>query len=124
MLQQSPIMAFVATNDGERAKAFYSDTLGLSLQEDTPFAIVYEVRGTTIRVQKTKGHTPAPHTVLGFDVTDIAGEVRALTAKGVRFERFPGMEQDELGIWRAPSQTRVAWFKDPDGNVISLSQAP
>lgn len=123
MLDKRTIVAFSATNDPERAKTFYRDVLGLPLQEDSPFALVFAAGGTMLRVQKTTGHKPAPHTLLGFDVPDIAADVRALLERGVHFERYPDMDQDELGIWRAPgSGAKIAWFKDADGNVLSLSQ--
>lgn len=126
MLNKHPVVAFLATNDPDRAKPFYSDVLGLQLLEDTPFALVYALSGTVLRIQKTHGHVPAPHTALGWGSSSIARDVRALTERGVRFERFAGMEQDELGVWTAPTppgapKAMVAWFKDPDGNLLSLS---
>ena len=127
MLNKRPIVAFLATNDPERSKQFYVEVIGLTLLEETPFALVFDVNGTTLRIQKTRGHAPAPHTALGWETRAIADDVRALIARGVRFERYAGMEQDGLGIWSppgAPGQARaqVAWFKDPDGNLLSLSQ--
>ena len=127
MLSQQPIIAFIATNDAERALPFYRDLLGLPLVEDSPFALVFDLHGTMLRVQKTLAYTPAPHTALGWQVGAIEDEVRALGSRGVRFERFAGMEQDELGIWLAPGpadqpRSKVAWFKDPDGNLLSLTQ--
>jgi catechol 2,3-dioxygenase-like lactoylglutathione lyase family enzyme len=123
MLDKRTIVAFSATNDPERAKTFYRDVLGLPLREESPFALVFEAGGTMLRVQKTSGHKPAPHTLLGFEVPDIAADTRALLKRGVTFERFPGMDQDELGIWCAPDNgAKIAWFKDPDGNLLSLSQ--
>jgi catechol 2,3-dioxygenase-like lactoylglutathione lyase family enzyme len=118
------LIAFVASNDTERAKPFYRDVLGLPLLEDTPFALVFDAAGITLRVQKTRGHKPAPHTVLGFDVRSIDDEIRTLTSRGVTFERFAGMEQDERGVWIPPdAAAKVAWFKDPDGNVLSLTES-
>jgi catechol 2,3-dioxygenase-like lactoylglutathione lyase family enzyme len=127
MLSHSPIMAFCATNDAERALPFYRDVLGLTLREDTPFAMVFDAHGTMLRVQKTQGHKPAPHTVLGWEVESISDTVCALRDRGVCFERFAGMEQDELGVWSPPGpadapRSKVAWFKDPDGNLLSLTQ--
>jgi catechol 2,3-dioxygenase-like lactoylglutathione lyase family enzyme len=123
MLDKRTIIAFSATNDSERAKRFYRDVLGLPLREDSPFALVFEAGGTMLRVQKTQGHKPAPHTLLGFEVPDIATDARALLERGVRIERYPGMEQDELGVWSAPdSSAKIVWFKDPDGNLLSLTQ--
>lgn len=127
MLNKHPIVAFLATNDAERARHFYVEVLGLRLVEESPFALVLDVNGTTLRIQKTRGHVPAAHTALGWESRAIAEDVRALVARGVTFERFPGMEQDELGIWSPPARpgqprAQVAWFKDPDGNLLSLSQ--
>ncbi len=122
MLRDSKVIGFVATRDGERAKVFYRDTLGLAFVEDTPFAMVFEAGGTMIRVSKTDRLVIAPYTVLGWGVDDIATMVRTLTAKGVVFERFESLTQDALGIWLSPDGNQVAWFKDPDGNMLSIAQ--
>jgi len=117
------LVAFIATADPERAKTFYRDTLGLQLvAEQLPFALVFDANGTTVRVQVVKKVVPAGYTALGWRVTDITRAAKALIEAGVRLERFPGMEQDELGIWSSPSGAKVAWFKDPDGNVLSIGQ--
>jgi catechol 2,3-dioxygenase-like lactoylglutathione lyase family enzyme len=126
MLNKHQVVAFLATNDAERSKQFYTETLGLDLLEDTPFALVFDLNGIVLRIQKTRGHIAAPHTALGWETSAIAHDVRALTQRGVCFERFAGMEQDELGVWTAPTppgtpKAMVAWFKDPDGNLLSLS---
>ena len=121
-LASSPIVAFVATRDRVRAKAFYGGTLGLALVYEDDFAIVFDAYGTTLRVTPVSQMVAAGYTVLGWSVEDIEGSVRELSARGVNFARFPGLEQDASGIWKAPGGTRVAWFKDPDGNVLSLSQ--
>jgi catechol 2,3-dioxygenase-like lactoylglutathione lyase family enzyme len=113
------LVAFVPTTDRERARAFYAGTLGLELADESPFALVFRVGGTMLRVTIVEELAPQPFTVLGFGVPDIGAAIRAL---GVRCERFDGMEQDELGVWRSPSGGRIAWFKDPDGNVLSLTQ--
>ncbi len=122
MLQEQELIAFVATRDAARAKAFYADTLGLHFVADEPVALVFDAHGTMLRVQKVDSHTAFPYTALGWRVADIAAEVEALTARGVRFERYEGFNQDAQGIWSAPSGARVAWFKDPDENVLSLTQ--
>jgi catechol 2,3-dioxygenase-like lactoylglutathione lyase family enzyme len=123
MLTAAKLVAFVATTDSERAKAFYSDVLGLRLVADEPYALVYDAAGVTLRVQKAPAFTPLPHTVLGWHVASIASAVAALAKHGVSFERYPGMQQDAAGIWSSPSGARVAWFKDPDGNLLSLTEA-
>jgi predicted enzyme related to lactoylglutathione lyase len=122
MLANSKIIAFVATTDGNRAQQFYGEVLGLKILRDDPFAVVFDVNGTPLRVQKVGSLRPQEFTVLGFHVRDIETTVDQLVQRGVKFERFDGMEQDGRGIWKAPSGARVAWFKDPDGNTLSLTQ--
>ncbi len=122
MLAKFPIVAFVATSDASRAKAFYGGVLGLPLISEDEFAVVFDAHGTMLRVAIVGEVVLAPYTVLGWDVDDIAATVRGLATAGVQFERYPWMEQDKIGIWSAPSGAKVAWFKDPDGNVLSVSQ--
>ncbi len=122
-LGRSEVMAFVATANPEKSKAFYTDVLGLKLVEDAWFAIVLMAGDTRLHIEKVKEFTPQPFTVLGWQVPDIAATVASLAAKGVKFERYPGLEQDAAGIWATPDEGgRVAWFKDPDGNTLSLTQ--
>src|SRR4051794_31751380 len=104
-------VCFVATANPAAAKKFYQNTLGLTLVEDSPFAIVFGANGTTLRVQKVQSVSPAGYTALGWEVDDIRPVVQRLTKKGVRFERYDGLPQDEFGVWTAPSGARVAWFK-------------
>jgi catechol 2,3-dioxygenase-like lactoylglutathione lyase family enzyme len=115
------IIAFVGTTDRDRAKEFYRGTLGLEMVSEDPFALVFQVAGTMLRVTPVPELKPAGFTVLGWEVKDIDAAVRDLLKAGVVFERY-GLPQDELGIWTAPGGAKVAWFKDPDGNVLSLSQ--
>jgi len=122
MLGKHTLVAFVATTDAARSRAFYEDTLALRLVSDEPHALVFDAHGTMLRVQKVAGFEPHPFTALGWDVDDIDAVVVALARKDVVCERFPGMVQDELGVWAAPSGARVAWFKDPDGNLLSLTE--
>ncbi len=122
MLSESEVMGFIPTKDGTKARAFYEGKLGLRYISDDQFALVVESRGTFIRISKVDNFTPAPFTILGWRVQNIKNEVRDLIARGVSFERFPGLPQDDLGIWASPTGARVAWFKDPDGNVLSVSQ--
>jgi len=114
-------MAFVATRDPGRAKAFYKDTLGLRFVSQDPFAVVFDANGIMLRVAILQKIVVAPYTVLGWEVPDIAATAKDLAKAGVHFERF-GMPQDEFGIWTSPSGARVAWFKDPDGNLLSITQ--
>jgi catechol 2,3-dioxygenase-like lactoylglutathione lyase family enzyme len=123
LLDSSKIMAFSATTDGERAKVFYRDRLGLKLVEDSPFALVFDAAGTMLRVQKVKEVREAQYTALGWHVEDIEAKVDELEQAGVKFEHygFPGV--DQKGIWTPPGgSARIAWFKDPDGNILSLTQ--
>ena len=122
MLAASPIVAFVATTDPSRAKAFYRDVLGLLLISEDEYALVFDANGTMLRVAIVGEIALAPYTVLGWQVGDIEVTVRGLAAKAVEFEHYPWMEQDDIGIWSAPSGAKVAWFKDRDGNLLSVSQ--
>jgi predicted enzyme related to lactoylglutathione lyase len=121
-MNKSKVISFVATCNPASARKFYEETLRLKFISDDPFAVVFETNGTMLRVQKVPELVPAHHTILGWEVDDIRGEVEELTKRGVRFERFGGLAQDELGIWTSPSDGKVAWFKDPDGNTLSLTQ--
>lgn len=124
-LAKYSIVAFVSIVDVARAKEFYRDTLGLTLvSEEPPFALVFDAHGIMLRLAMVKKVPPAHGTVLGWSVPDIAGAVQELTSAGVRFERYPNMPQDDLGIWTAPGGAKVAWFQDPDGNILSLSEHP
>ena len=123
MLAQYKIVAMVPITDGERARAFYVDKLGLTFVQDDGFAVVINANGNMLRLTKMKEVKPQPFTVLGWEVSNIADAVRDLQAKGITFARFHDfMKQDELGIWTAPDGTKVAWFKDPDGNTLSVSE--
>lgn len=124
MLKSRPIVAFVATTDPKRAKSFYADTLGLRLTSEDGFALAFDAGGTMLRVAIVKTLQPAGYTVLGWIVPDIAKAVRDLMKRGVVFQRYAGMPQDELGIWSSPSGARVAWFTDPDSNTLSLTELP
>ena len=122
MLESSEVVAFVAAADLARARVFYEGKLGLTVIEQNDFACVFDANGTMLRVTAVGTVSPAGYTVLGWRVTDIAATVRGLTAKGVVFIRYEGMDQDEIGVWTTPGGEQVAWFPDPDGNVLSLTQ--
>jgi catechol 2,3-dioxygenase-like lactoylglutathione lyase family enzyme len=122
MLESSDLVAFVAATDLPRARAFYEQTLGLPVLEHNDFACVLDAHGTMLRVTAVPEVARAGYTVLGRRVADIAAATRELTARGVTFLRYEGMSQDEHGIWTAPDGARVAWFADPDGNTLSLTQ--
>jgi predicted enzyme related to lactoylglutathione lyase len=122
MLGEAAVIAFAATTSAERARAFYGDALGLPLRSEDTFALVFDAHGTMLRVQKVAAVQPPPYTVLGWQVADIAHAIQALSQRGVEVERFPGLELDDLGVWTTPDGSRVAWFKDPEGHVLSLTQ--
>jgi catechol 2,3-dioxygenase-like lactoylglutathione lyase family enzyme len=123
LLESASIMAFTATTDAERAKAFYRDQLGLKLVSDEHFALVFDAGGTMLRVQRVKEVRVAQYTALGWQVPDIAAKVDELEKAGVKFEHYGFPDQDEKGIWTAPGgAAKVAWFKDPDGNILGLTQ--
>ncbi len=116
-------VTFIVTRDRARSKAFYGGTLGFTLAHEDDFAAVFDLNGTALRISTVETHTPQPHTVLGWQVPDIAGAVTALRARGVVFTIYQGFGQDALGIWSAPgSGAKIAWFTDPDGNVLSMAQ--
>jgi catechol 2,3-dioxygenase-like lactoylglutathione lyase family enzyme len=122
MLTANKVIGFVPTQDSAKAREFYEGKLGFQFVSDDPFALVMRSGETMIRVSKAKDFTPAPYTILGWEVKDIEAVVRWLTSRGVAFEKYPFVLDQELGIWNAPSGDKVAWFKDPDGNVLSVSQ--
>jgi catechol 2,3-dioxygenase-like lactoylglutathione lyase family enzyme len=116
-----PIL-FLATADAARARRFYADVLGLRFVADEPWTLVLDAGGTMLRIQKVERVQPAPYTALGWTVADVRQTVAALEGKGVRFLRFNGLPQDQHGVWETPSGAKVAWFKDPDGHTLSLTE--
>jgi catechol 2,3-dioxygenase-like lactoylglutathione lyase family enzyme len=116
------LIAFVPSTDLARAQAFYEGVLGLEVIEVTPFALVLRSDGVMIRVTQVRELEPRPFTVLGWSTDAIADDVARLTGRGIEFVRYEGMGQNELGIWTAPGGDQVAWFTDPDGNVLSFTQ--
>jgi catechol 2,3-dioxygenase-like lactoylglutathione lyase family enzyme len=122
LLENCDVIVFAATTQPERARTFYCDVLGLRFEEDSPFALVVRTANATLRIQKVQTFAPLPFTLLGWKVENIKATAKQLLGKGVKFERFEGMSQDDLGIWVSPSGAMVCWFKDPDGNVLSLTQ--
>ncbi len=134
MLGNEKIVAFAAVRDRDAARTFYRDKLGLRLLGEDQYAMIVDANGTTLRLTPLKDWTPPQFTVLGWEVEDIVAAVTALRAAGVEFQRYPWMkDQNELAIWTSPTGpdvaavhagARVAWFKDPDGNVLSVAQMP
>jgi catechol 2,3-dioxygenase-like lactoylglutathione lyase family enzyme len=122
MLADTDIVAFIPTRNFETARAFYEGTLGLRFVKEDGFALVLDAHGIMLRVVKAPPFTPFPFTILGWQVTNIEQMAATLQQRGVAFERYGFFDQDALGIWTAPSGDKVAWFRDPDGNTLSLSQ--
>ncbi len=122
MTPDSKIIGFIPTRDADRALNFYRDLLGLRFLSDDPFAIVLESNGTMVRLVRIEEFTPAPYTILGWEIEDLGSTVKELSAKGLAFLRYSFLQQSEDGIWTAPNGAKIAWFHDPDGNTLSLSQ--
>ena len=122
MLTKARFVAFAVTAKPEEAKAFYGTVLGLPLIEETDFALVFDAHGSPLRLQKLDAAPEPVATTIGWEVADLAALARDLARRGVAFERFKGIEQDIDGVWTTPDGSRVAWFRDPDGNRISLTQ--
>ena len=121
MLSQLKLKAFVSTTQQAKARQFYIKKLGLKMLSEDHYGIECESNGTHLRITFVERLTPQSFTVLGWDTVDIVSTVKRLIEKGINFERYSFIEQDELGIWTAPGGTKVAWFKDPEGNLLSLS---
>jgi catechol 2,3-dioxygenase-like lactoylglutathione lyase family enzyme len=124
MLNESNVIGFLATTNPTKARKFYETTLGLKFISSDQFALVFDMNGTMLRVQIVDQVNPGRYTALGWEVSDIEREVDALSKRGVTFARYDGMNQDDRGIWTAPSRAKIAWFTDPDGNILSLTQFP
>lgn len=123
MLAQAELLAFVPTIDAERARSFYVDRLELTFISKDPFAITVRSGTTDIRISRMDAFNPSPYTILGWKVPDIKATAKQFAAAGIAFERYPFLDQDADGIWNAPDgAARVAWFKDPDGNILSIAQ--
>ena len=122
MLNETSLIGFVATKCPAESKAFYGSVLGLRQLSEDDYAIVFDANGVMLRVQIVAEHSPQPFTVMGWRVSKLPALAAELVARGVVFERFEGLDQDDSGVWVAPSGARIAWFKDPDGNLLSLTE--
>lgn len=122
MLQGSAFVGFVLITDPGRARTFYGDLLGLPIVHEDGFAVVLDAGGTSLRLTVVPEVPEPVGTNAGWIVADVSDSVRQLTGAGVEFERFPGMDQDADGVWQSPGGAAVAWFRDPDGNRLSLTQ--
>jgi catechol 2,3-dioxygenase-like lactoylglutathione lyase family enzyme len=118
------LMGFVGVSDLDAAQKFYGDTLGLELADERPFALVARIGGSMARITAVGTPVVAPYTVLGWGVDDIAATIDDLAGRGVVFARFDGLSQDGRGVWTAPGGAKIAWFRDPDGNTVSLTEFP
>ena len=121
-LADSPVVAFVATVQPHAARSFYRDALGLPLRSEDDYALVFGLAGTSLRVAKVKSFTPQPFTVLGWNVVDLAATLHELVERGVEPMRVDGIPQDARGVWTTPNGAQVVWFKDPDGNTLSITE--
>jgi catechol 2,3-dioxygenase-like lactoylglutathione lyase family enzyme len=122
MLTAAPGIAFLPSTDLDRSRGFFADVLGLTVQEVTPFACVVTAGTTMLRVTKVAQLRPQPFTVFGWTVSELRAELAALVAAGVEFIRYDGMDQDADGVWSTPGGDLIAWFHDPDGNTLSLTE--
>jgi catechol 2,3-dioxygenase-like lactoylglutathione lyase family enzyme len=123
MIGAAKIIAFGATRDSAKSRAFYEGLLGLRFVDEDAYACIYDAHGIELRIQKVRTLTPQPHTLLGWTVASIDEVIKSLVGKGVAFERYPFLNQDPQGVWTAPSGAQIAWMKDPDGNLLSLTQS-
>ena len=122
MLTASDVIAFVSTTDLDRGRRFYERILGLRVVDQNDFACVIDAHGTMLRLTAAASVATPGYTILGWQVDDIAGTVADLAGRGVVFNTYDGMNQDDSGVWTTPGGDKVAWFTDPDGNVLSLTQ--
>lgn len=121
MLGNSEVIGFIPTKQPDTAKAFYEQNLGLNLLSEDPFALVFQANSAQLRIVKMDEFQPAPYTIFGWQVDNIDKTVDKLSSQGIQFERFDGMDQDHHGVWTSPSGAKVAWFKDPDNNLLSVT---
>jgi catechol 2,3-dioxygenase-like lactoylglutathione lyase family enzyme len=122
MLSDKQLKAFIPTTKPNESKLFYKDILGLKLMSEDEYAFEFNANGTPLRVTIVPSLTPHPFTVLGWNVNDISSIIKSLNNKNIFCEKFEFLEQDDLGIWTSPGGSKVAWFKDPDGNLLSITQ--
>jgi predicted enzyme related to lactoylglutathione lyase len=120
-MRDATFVGFIPVRDLWTARAFYTEVLGLPIKEETPFALVVDGGGTSLRLTPVPDFQPQPFTVAGWAVADIVAEIDDLVSRGVSFNRYEGMDQDERAIWTTPAGGRVAWFSDPFSNTLSLT---
>jgi len=122
MLGTAAAVAFIPSVDLDRSERFFADVLGLAVEQVTPYACVLRAGGTMLRVTRVDGLNPQPFTIFGWAVADLRADVAGLLARGVTFLHYDGVPQDDAGVWSAPGGDLVAWFHDPDGNTLSLTE--
>lgn len=122
MLADKQLKAFVPTTKPDEAKSFYKDILGLKLLSEDHYALEFDANGTSLRVIIVQDLKPQAFTALGWNVSDIASTIKSLNKKNILCEKYDFLEQDSLGVWTSPNGSKVAWFRDPDGNVLSLTE--
>jgi catechol 2,3-dioxygenase-like lactoylglutathione lyase family enzyme len=122
MLADKELKAFVPTLQPDKARSFYRDILGLALLSEDNYALEFNANGTLLRVIIVPALKPHEFTVLGWNVSDIASTIKSLNKKGIVCETYKFLDQDDLGVWKSPGGSKVAWFKDPDGNILSLTE--
>jgi catechol 2,3-dioxygenase-like lactoylglutathione lyase family enzyme len=121
VLSNQPLMAFIPVGDLGAARSFYGELLGLRVTEENPYAVVLDAGGTMLRLAQVEDLRPQPFTIAGWRVLDIGRSIDMLKDRGVDFIRYDGMDQDANGIWTTSGGDQIAWFKDPDGNTLSLT---
>jgi catechol 2,3-dioxygenase-like lactoylglutathione lyase family enzyme len=121
MLGRAPYVGFIPVSGISSIREFYVKTLGLTFVHEDDFALVVDAHGTTIRITPVPDFAPQPFTIAGWSSEDVVSTVARMREAGVVFQLFDGLDQDELGIWHAPGGDLVAWFRDPEGNVLSIS---
>jgi catechol 2,3-dioxygenase-like lactoylglutathione lyase family enzyme len=124
MLADKQLKAFIPTINLSKAKSFYQDILGLELLSEDQYALEFNANGVLLRVTVVQELKPQVFTVLGWNVENISSIIRSLNNKEIYCEQYEFLQQDDLGIWIAPGGAKVAWFKDPDGNILSLTELP
>ena len=122
MLSDKKLKAFVPTANPKLARAFYKDLLGLTLLSEDNYALEFDANGTLLRVTIVQEFKPQSFTILGWNVSDIHEVIKSLNKKGIQCNKYDFLEQDNSGVWISPGGSKVAWFKDPDGNVLSLTE--
>ena len=122
MLADKKLKSFIPTVKPDKAKTFYRDVLGLKLLSEDQYAMEFDANGVLLRVTTVPSLKPQEFTVLGWNVPDISSLIAQMNSKGIYFEKYEFLEQDKLGIWKSPGGSKVAWFKDPDGNLLSLTE--